>query len=118
MSIKKGESGKIVRVASGGVDMSTNTELRLYFWAPSGGADFIRLTGSPSPVTIGTGVTDPTLGVLAADEYVEYKTEALDFDVDGAWQLQLEWEDTGTTPDTIIRGDCVALTIAVQDCDP
>jgi len=119
MTVRIGESNKIIRVSSGGVSMATNTNLGLAFVAPTtAGTNFSRdESSSPNAVALGTTlITDPTLGPLAANTYVNYLTGATDFNEAGTWQVQLTWTDTGTTPDTIIIGTCAKIALLAQVC--
>lgn len=121
MTLKVGETGKIFRVAAG-FDMSSYTELALTFTKPSGTV-VIKLTADG--VTIGAGVTDPTLGVLSANEYVDYEIEAglLDeasiLDTDGTytdWQVYLTYTNTAVNPDDIFIGNCTTFRVGGVTC--
>lgn len=104
MSIRRGESNKIIRVSSNGYDMSSYTELKLNFTAPGGGTDFEAATADG--VVLGTSnVVDADLGSLQANEYLEYPITATDFDVDGDWIVCLEYQDNTTSPTTIFLGE-------------
>lgn len=117
MSLVEGEEGKVIRVAAG-FDMSAYTELTLDFKLPDNSL-VQKLTADG--VTIGAGVTDPVLGVLAANEYVEYTTEAGFLGVAGAevhsgdWEVNLTFTNTATTPDQIYIGKCVGFTVDKKD---
>lgn len=109
MSLKVGEVGKIIRVATSFV-MSGNTELKIVFTKPDGTA--IEKTKSGNGVTAPTvAVTDPLLGPLAASTYLEYPVEAGVFDVKGTYTGYAVYID-GTPKE--FCGD--KFSIAVEDC--
>jgi len=109
LTIKLGESGKDIRF-SAGFDMSSNTELTLTFRAPPSGTDFTRIKSDG--VTLGTGaITDPVLGELAANTYVDYTCSATDFDVAGTWSVCLTYTNDVTTPDEIFISSEVEFEI-------
>ena len=108
MSVKIGEIGKQIFVGTG-FDMSNNTELGIKFVSPDESIEFTRLSadgvtapGVPSPDL-------PNIGVLAANEYLLYETQALDFTVAGDWCINAEYTE-GTTKFFI--GDNGTLTIS------
>jgi len=113
----EGETGKVIRVA-GAFDMSSNTELTLDFTLPDG-STVQKLTANG--VVLGTGVTDPDLGVLAANEYVEYTTEAGFLGIAGAevhngtWEVVLTYTNTTPTPDQIYIGNCATFEVGKKD---
>ena len=115
MSLVVGETGKVIRVAAG-FDMSSFTELTLTFTKPDLTTSIKTQTGGE--VTLGAGVTDPDLGVLAANEYVEYEVEAGFLDQDGLktddnpWKVYLTYTNTTPTPDDIFIGTCNPFTVA------
>lgn len=115
MSLTVGEVGKIIRVAAG-FDMSSFTELTLTFTKPDLTTSVKTQTGGE--VTLGAGVTDPDLGVLAANEYVEYEAEALFLDQAGdktdtdPWKVYLTYTNTTPDPDDIFIGTCNPFTVA------
>ena len=115
MSLKVGEVGKIIRVAAG-FDMSSNTEITLTFTKPDLTAHIKSLTAGE--LTLGSGVTDPDLGVLAANEYVEYDVEVGFLDQpgektdDAPWKVYLTYTNTTPTPDDIFIGTCNPFTVA------
>ncbi len=112
MSLKVGETGKIIRVAAG-FDMSSNTELTLTFYKP----DATTITKVKADgVALGAGVTDDTLGVLAANEYVEYAVDWGLIDQAGAWNLTLTYTNTTPTPDDIFIGACASFTVSAASC--
>jgi len=113
-NLKVGESGKIFRVASG-FDMSSNTELTLTFYVPSTPASTVLKTTADG-VVLGAGVTDPDLGVLAANEYVEYDIEAGVLADDGEWKVTLTYENTAANPDDVFIGNCASFTVDEAVC--
>jgi len=117
VSLTKGEVGKVIRVSSGGYDMSSNTELEIVFTLPD---DTSVTKASADGVVIGSGVTDPDLGVLAANEYVEYPTEAGFLSqasiVPNDWNAYIKYTNTTPTPDDIFIGACVAFTVSDVTC--
>jgi len=112
MSLKVGESGKPFRVAAG-FDMSSNTELTITFYLP-GGTTVVKT--SADGVALGAGVTDPDLGVLAANEYVEYKIEPTLLTESGTWSATLTYTNTTPTPDDIYIGNCATFTVSAASC--
>jgi len=115
MSLIVGEVGKPIRVAAG-FDMSSNTEITATFTKPDLTTSIKTLTAGE--LTLGTGVTDPDLGVLAANEYVEYEVEvgflnqAGDKTDDNPWKVYLTYTNTVPTPDDIFIGTCNPFTVA------
>ena len=108
MALRLNEINKTLRVSSGGYDMSSNTELTIVFTLP----DDTQVTKtSADGVVIGAGVTDADLGVLAANEYVEYPTESGFLSQAGTWGAYLQYDDTVTTPDTRLIGAYVTFTV-------
>jgi len=112
MSLKLGEVGKVLRVAAG-FDMSSNTELTLNFTLPDGTT---TSKTTADGVALGSGVTDPDLGVLAANEYVEYDIEAGFLSKAGSWSVSLTYTNTTPTPDDIYIGDCATFTVGAGTC--
>lgn len=108
-TIYRTEQYELFRVAAG-FDMSSNTELILHFKAPDG-TTFSRNTSSR--VTLGTGpVTDPTLGALLANQYINYRTSADDFTQVGTYSVWIEYQDNTTSPETVRLGSCATFTVA------
>jgi len=107
MALRIGEVNKAIRVSSGGYDMSAFTELEIFFTQPDG-TKVIKATADG--VIIGPGVTDPDLGVLLANEYVEYPTEAgFLIEAGTTWDAYLQYTNAGTGD--IYIGDCVTFTV-------
>jgi len=108
MALTIGEVGKTIRVAAG-FDMSSNTGLTLTFTLPDGTT--VSKTTADG-VALGAGVTDPDLGVLAANEYVEYEVESAFLNQSGAWKVYLTYTNTTPTPDDIFIGTCNSFAVA------
>lgn len=108
MSLRVGEEGKIIRVAAA-FDMSSNTDISLTFTDPNA-VEVIKTLGL-SEITLGAGVTDPDLGVLSANEYVDYPVET-GFLVAGSWTVYITYTDTTATPDNIYKGTDKTFTVA------
>lgn len=109
------ETGRTLRL-NAAFDMTLNTELSIIFCKP-GGTNIVKT--SADGVVLGTvGITDPDLGVLSANEYVEYPIEeTLITDNDaGVWSTQLLYTNTGTSPDTNIYGTVAYFTVS-ERCD-
>lgn len=109
------ETGRTLRV-NAGFDMSSNTELSIIFCKP-GGTSVTKT--SADGVVLGTvAVTDPDLGSLTADEYVEYPIESgLITDADaGQWSVQVLYTNTGVTPNDNLYGSIAYFTVS-ERCD-
>ena len=109
MTIRAGESGKPFRYATS-YDMSVYTELKLVFTAPTGGTDFTVTSASSPAVVLGGAITDPDLGALSANEYMEYTFDDK-FDIAGTWSVQGTYTNTGADPDDIFIGPDVTFTV-------
>lgn len=109
MAIFVESEGWVLRV-NAGFDMSSNTELSLIFTKPDGTS--VTKT-SADGVAIGAGVTDADLGVLAANEYVEYSIEnGLITSADaGEWTVQLLYTNTTPAPDDLFYGTLAYFTV-------
>ncbi len=103
MSIRVGESGKPIRYHTQ-VKMTVFTQLKLVFTAPAGGTTFTVTQGSSPAVSLGAKVVDEDLGVLNADEYLEYTFDNTDFDINGTWKVQGTYTNAGADPDDIFIG--------------
>jgi hypothetical protein len=112
MSLKVGETGKVLRVAAG-FDMSSNTELTLTFHLPDGTTE---TKTTADGVALGPGVTDPILGALVAAEYVEYSVEPLLLSQAGSWNVTLTYENTTSTPTDLYIGNCASFTVGAAIC--
>lgn len=115
MSFTQNEYGatKILRVA-GLFDMSSYTELTLVLYLPSDysvGASATITKTTADGVTIGAGVTDPTLGVLAANEYVDYAIEQGVLTDAGTWKAVLIYDNSATSPPDHLIGGCAEFTV-------
>jgi len=109
MTLRVGESGKIIRVAAG-FDMSSFTELTLLFTKPSAATSSKTQTGGE--VSLGSvAVTDDDLGELAANEYVEYDIEAGFLDEAGDWTVYLTYTNTTPNPDDVFIGATASFTV-------
>jgi hypothetical protein len=112
MTLKVGDSNKVIRV-NAGYDMSSNTELTLTFTKPD--LTTVAKTSSDG-VVIGSGVTDPDLGILTSNEYVEYPIEASLLDQSGTWYVTLKFSISSTSPVTAYNGQCVAFPVTSVTC--
>lgn len=114
MALTVGESGanKIIRVAAG-YDMSSETELTLDFTLPD---DTTSQKTTADGVVLGAGVTDPDLGVLAANEYVDYPVEVGFLSQAGEWDVKLTYTNTVSNPDDTFIGTCVSFTVLAATC--
>ena len=115
MTIKVGEVGKSLYVGTT-FDMNAApfTVLELKFTSPDGTITFSR-TDSGDGITA-PAVDSPALpnvGVLPANTYMLYLTQAGDFTVDGDWQVCAEYQDAAPS---IFFGDDTVLTIG-KACD-
>lgn len=99
MTIRVGESGKPIRLWTK-FDMSSYTSLTMVFTDPDGNT-FTRTDGSSPPVSLGSKIVDEDLGVINANEYMEYQCLASDFDQEGTWSVQGTYKNTGPNPDDI-----------------
>ena len=109
MALKIGETGKIIRVAAS-FDMSSNTELTLTFTLPD--AIIVTKTKTGGEIVLGVSpVTDPDLGSLLANEYVEYDIETDFLSQAGTWKVYLTYTDTAPTPNDSFIGDCATFTV-------
>lgn len=109
MSVKIGEIGKVIIISSVGFDLSANTELGIKFTSPDGSITFTRTSadGVTAPAVPSPSV--PDIGVVPANEYWQYSTQAADFTVDGDWCIAGEYTDV--TPIFYI-GDNGTLTVS------
>lgn len=93
MSFSVGDTGKVLRAATG-FNMASMTELSLFLCAPDGTS--ITKTTADGVVLGTVAVTDPDVGALLANEYVEYPVES-DVFIDGTagtWSVQVLYTDT------------------------
>lgn len=112
MAIFKGESGRLLRVNSG-FDMSLNSDIKLIFTDPDG---VLTEKGSSDGVILrSSGVTDDDLGVLLANQYVEYEVEVGLFSVAGRWCLQLKYENTNAVPVDNLYGS-ISRFVVLERC--
>jgi hypothetical protein len=84
MTLKVGEIGKLFRYSTG-FDMSGSTALDLKFTKPDQTQVTIsnpRVTAPATPI-----VNDPDIGNAPASTYMQFTTEAADFDQSGKWSV-------------------------------
>lgn len=94
--MRVGEWG-VVFLFSTGFNMQNSTLLSLKFTKPDGTALTVtNLTG----VTVGTSPITTTLGVFAANQYVQYTFKNGDVNQAGTWVAQLTYQDA--TPQNLI----------------
>lgn len=114
MTIKVGEVGKSLYVGTGfDLNAAPFTQIALKFTSPDGVTTFTR--------TDADGITAPAVdspaldntGVLPANTYMLYLTQAIDFAVSGDWQVCAEYQDAVPS---IFFGDDTTLTIG-EACD-
>jgi len=112
MTLYVGDANKTFRV-NAGYDMSSYTELTLTFTKP----DLTTVTKTTADgIVLGAGVSDPDLGTLIANNYVEYPLEAAFLDQAGTWNVTLLYTDTVTTPDSLFNSPCVSFTVTSVTC--
>ena len=104
MAIKATEVGKIFRYATG-FDLSSSTALSLKF-THSDGTTFT--VTNPDVSAPASPVTDPDLGDILANEYMEYITTGTDFTKSGTWTVYGTYTDE--TPKTFY-GDSTPFTV-------
>lgn len=100
MTIRVEEVGKELYVPTS-FDLSSNTSVEINFTSPDESIKFTRIATAP-------GVNSPNLdgfGVLAANTYLLYLTQANDFTLGGAgaWCIEAVYNDT-VTPKLFIGG--------------
>ena len=108
MSVKIGEIGKEIYVYTNGFDLSANTELGIKFVSPDESIEFTRLSADGVTAPAVPSPSLPDLGVLPANEYFQYSTQALDFTVAGDWCVNGEYTESTTK---FYVGDNGSLTI-------
>lgn len=108
MSIFVGETGRTIRL-NAGFDMSFNTDIKIHFVAPSGE---IITKGSADGVALMTqDASDPVLGDLLANQFVEFEATADLFQDPGMWRLYIEYENHNELPAENIYGETVKVTV-------
>lgn len=107
MSVKIGEVGKLIYVGTG-FDMSANTELGIRFVSPTDSIDFTRLSADGVTAPAVPSPSLPDIGVLAANEYLLYATQAIDFTVAGDWCVNAQYTESTTK---FYIGDNGTLTV-------
>jgi len=115
MTIKVGEIGKSLYVGTT-FDMNAApfTVITLRFTSPDGLTGFTR--DSTSDGITAPAVASPALvgtGILPANTYALYLTQATDFAVSGNWSVCLQYEDAAPS---LFSGDDAVLTIE-EACD-
>lgn len=108
MTIRPGEIGKELYVGTG-FDLSSNTELTLNFKLTDRNISFSR--NSADGVTA-PGIDSPDLpdvGILPANTYMLYITQANDFAFRGAWCVNAQYEDATSV---LFIGDNATLTVS------
>lgn len=109
MTVRIGEIGKLVYVSTG-FNMSANTSLAIKFTSPDGSITFTRTSaadGITAPAVPSPSL--PTIGILAANEYLLYTTQADDFTVGGDWCVEgVYYEGVGK----LYIGDSGTLTVS------
>lgn len=121
MSIFVGETGRTIRL-NAGFDMSFNTDIKIHFVAPGGE---IITKGSADGVTLITqDASDPVLGDLLANQFVEFEATADLFQDPGMWRMYVEYENHNESPAENIYGETVkvavrprAESVASDGCD-
>lgn len=109
MTLRVGESGKTFRVATG-FDMSANTDISITLTKPDGTS--VMKTKSASEISLGTTpITDPDLGALAANTYINYPVETGVLTLAGTWYVQLTYTYTGVTPNDTYISQKTAFTV-------
>lgn len=109
MSIKVGEVGKSLYVGTTfDVNAAPFSELTLNFVSPDGSITFSRTTadGITAPA-VASPALDST-GVLPANTYLLYLTQASDFITSGEWTVQAQYEDSAPS---LFLGCVATLTI-------
>jgi hypothetical protein len=110
MSVKIGEIGKIIYVYTNGFDLSANTELGIKFTPPTDGdqTEFTRTSADGVTAPVVPSPTLPNLGILPANEYFQYSTQAADFTDVGDWCVNGEYTEGATK---FYIGDDGTLTV-------
>lgn len=112
--MRVGESGKTIRLKLG-YDANANTELTITFTLPDNST--VTKTKTGGEVTLGTvTVTDDDLGVLAANEYVEYETEVGFLSQSGTWCAYVTYDNTNATPADKFISDPDTFTVDPLGC--
>lgn len=113
MTLRVGETGKVIRVSTG-FDMSVNTDISLTFATPT--ASTVIKTLLAGEITLGVvDITDPDLGNLLANTYVDYTTET-GFLIEGEYCVYLTYTNTATTPDSIFIGSSAKFVVLNTKC--
>lgn len=93
MTIKVGEVGKTIYVGTTfDLNAAPFTTISLIFTAPDGTTTFTRT----NPAVLAPAIDSPALpnvGILPANTYMTYLTQAIDFTVAGTWNVCAQYED-------------------------
>jgi len=111
MAIKATEVGKVLNYSTG-FDMSSFTDLELKFTSPTNVKKSFTNSSGTRVTAPSVLVSDPVLGDIAADTYMQLTTLATDFTEDGIYNVCGIYTD-GTQ---VFHGDDAALTIG-EACD-
>ena len=106
-----GETGRTIRL-NAGFDMSENTDIKIVFVDPDG---VTYEKGAADGVTLKADqVTDPVLGELLPNQYVEYEAEAELFQIKGRWRMYIKYENHNITPPENLFGKPVRITVKAR----
>ena len=108
MSIFAGETGRTIRLNTG-FDMSFNTDVKIMFVQPDG--QTIEKGSADGVQVMQQAVTDPVLGELAPNQYVEFEATPDLFQVPGIWRMYVEYENHNLTPAENIYGETVKVSV-------
>jgi len=115
MTIKIGEVGKSLYVGTSfDLNDAPFTVLKLKFTSPDGTITFERtdtVDGITAPAVDSPSL--PNVGVLPANTYMLYLTQAADFTVAGDWTVCSEYQDAAPS---LFFGDDTTLTVE-EACD-
>tara|TARA_R110002096_G_scaffold415093_1_gene616534 strand:+ start:261 stop:587 length:327 start_codon:yes stop_codon:yes gene_type:complete len=104
MSIKVTEVGKLFNYGTG-FDLSGSSALDLKFTSPSG---IVSTISNPRVTAPATPATDPILGTLPANTYMQFTTLSTDFTETGTWTVCGTYTDA--TP-KVFYGDDTTFTV-------
>ncbi len=120
MTVKIGEIGKTIFIGTGD-DLDLNdapfTVISLKFTSPDGLTTFTR-SNPPliSEVVAAPAVASPSLenvGILPANKYITYLTQAADFNAVGQWTVCSGYQDAAPS---LFSGDDTTITVE-EACD-
>lgn len=115
MSIKVGEIGKSLYVGTTfDLNAAPFTALKLKFTSPDGNTTFERddTTDGITAPAVDSPAQD-NVGVLPANTYMLYKTQANDFAVAGNWKVCAEYQDAAPS---LFFGDDATIVVE-KACD-